>query len=160
MVAKFYNCTRDERYVFKICSSDQTNTEPVNVEILTDQNNVTHPTIRVQTGRLGRATNYVWLRDFKRFYYVRSWTADHGYVTLNLECDVLMSFRRELMDTEVQVKRNEFNKNVYIPDDNIQMLAPTRVKIKKRGWTSPFKKTDNIFYLAMVSGQGANNGGE
>ena len=157
MVAKFYNCTRDERYVFKLKSSDQTNTEPVNVEILTDQNNVVRPTIRVQTGRLGKATNYVWLQDFKRFYYVKNWTADHGYITLDLEVDVLMSFRHELMSTSVMVARNEKQKNVYIMDNNIKLLAPTATKVLKDGWTSPFSKTSSYFYLAVVSSQGADN---
>ena len=152
MVAKFYNCTRDERYVQKLKSSDQTNTEPVNVEILTDQNNVVRPTIRVQTGRLGRATNYVWLRDFKRFYYIRSWTADNGYITMNLEVDVLMSFKKELMSSDVMIKRNEFNNNNYLIDDNLQISTPTRVKIKE--FPKGFDKSKQIFYLAVVSGQG------
>ena len=157
MVAKFYNCTKDERYVFKVSAADMQS--QVNIEII-QPSNVTRPRIRVASGILTQSVNYVWIRDFKRFYYVKSWTAELGYVTLDLEVDVLMSFRRELMDTPVQVKRNEFLSNAYIPDDNIQMLAPTRLKIKK-GWKSPFKKEDNIFYLALVSSQGAdNNGGE
>ena len=155
MVAKFYNCTRDDRYVFKITSTDQTNTEPVDVEILTDRNNVVRPTIRISTGRLGKATNYVWLKDFKRFYYIRSWTADNGYVTLNLEVDVLMSFRRELMDSDVMIRRNEFKRNNYLNDDNLKVYAPDRVKVIE--FENGFEASKQIFYFALVSGQGANN---
>lgn len=153
MVAKFYNCIRDDRYVFKIKSSDQTNTEPVNVEILTPANNVTRPTIRVQSGRLGKSTNYCWLKDLKRFYYIRSWSMENGYIKLELEVDVLMTYRHELMKQNVMVKRNEFKYNTYLPDDRMKINAPTRVKTDY--FDQGFDSDKQIFYLAIVSGQGA-----
>ena len=156
MIAKFYNCIRDERYVQKVKVSDQQGTD-VNVEILTDNNNVVRPTIRISSGILNQSVNYVWLKDFKRFYYIRNWTADNGYITLDLEVDVLMSFKRELMNSPAMVARNEKSSNKYITDDNIKMLAPTATKVLKDGWTSPFSKTTSYFYLAVVSSQGADN---
>lgn len=153
MQAKFYNCVKDERYIFKLQASDQTNTEPVEVEMLTDRNNVVNPIIRLSTGRIGRSTNYVWLKDLKRFYYIRSWTMDNGYITLNLEVDVLMSYRRELMDSHAMIKRNEFSYSSYLPDEKLKVYAPSRVKIDN--FNSPFDSTKQIFYLALVSGQGA-----
>lgn len=153
MQAKFYNCVKDERYIFKLQASDQTNTEPVEVEMLTDRNNVVNPIIRLSTGRIGRSTNYVWLKDLKRFYYIRSWNMDNGYITLNLEVDVLMSYRRELMDSHAMIKRNEFSYSSYLPDEKLKVYAPSRVKIDN--FNSPFDSTKQIFYLALVSGQGA-----
>ena len=105
MLAKFYNCTRDEKYVFKVKASDQTNTEPVNVEILTPATNVVRPTIRLQTGRIGGHTNYVYLSDLQRFYFIRSWNMDNGYITCELEVDPKMSWRQGLMNTETMIKR-------------------------------------------------------
>ena len=63
MQARFYNMIRDDRHIFKVKESDQTNTEPVDIQMLSDKNNVTRPIIRVQTGRLGRSTNYVYLSE-------------------------------------------------------------------------------------------------
>lgn len=154
MIAKFYNCIRDERYVQKICAEDQTNDDPVNVEMLTDSNNVTHPIIRLSTGKIGKSTNYVWLKDLKRFYYIRNWTMDNGYITLNLEVDVLMSFKKELLSSRVMIKRNEFKYNSYLTDPSLQVNAPTRVKI--HNFEKGFDETKNIFYLATVGGQGIN----
>lgn len=160
MQAKFYNCKRDERYVYKIRGADQTNTEPVDVEILTPANNVVRPQIRLSTGRLGNKTNYVWLEDLMRFYYIRSWTMENGYITMDLEVDVLMSFRHSLMDCKAMIKRNEFSQNAYIRDEKVKILEPTRLKIAT--WDSPFDKNGNYFYLALVSNTGADNtlGGE
>ena len=153
MQAKFYNCVKDERYIFKLQASDQTNTDPVNIEVLTPSENVTHPKIRVATGRLGKATNYVWISELKRFYYIRNWEMNNGCITMDLEIDVLMSYRRELMDSHAMIKRNEFSYSSYLPDEKLKVYAPSRVKINN--FKSPFDSTKQIFYLALVSGQGA-----
>ena len=166
MNAKFYNCKRDERYVYKVCADDQTNTEPVDVQILTPANNVIRPQIRLSTGRIGNHTNYVYLSDLNRFYYIKSWTMDNGYITMDLEVDVLMSFRKYLMECPAMIKRNEMHHNRYIPDEQRKIFAATKVKIygdgssTGSGWTTPFKRSSNIFYLAVVSSQGADSGGE
>lgn len=153
MKAKFYNCTRDERYVFKLQASDQTNTEDIYIEVLTPSENVISPKIRVQTGRIGKATNYVWISELKRFYYIRDWEMNNGYITMNLQIDVLMSYSKELMSSHCMIKRNEFSYSSYLPDDKLKIYAPSRVKIDK--FKSPFSKDKQIFYLALVSGQGA-----
>ena len=159
MLAKFYNCQRDERYVFKIQASDQTNTEPVDIQMLTDNNNVTRPIIRVQTGRLGKKTNYVWLADLERFYFIRSWSMENGYINMHLEVDVLQTYGHQLMDSKAMVARNEFKKNAYIPDGNIKLLAPTMSKINS-DWKTPFNDSNSFFYLAVVSSHGAESEGE
>lgn len=157
MLAKFYDCKRDERYVYKLIASDQTNTEAVDVEILTPENNVVHPVIRLQTGRLGKKTNYVWLSDLNRFYYIKSWNMDNGYVTCDLECDVLMTYRRDLEDATANIKRNEMERNVYLNDENLKLYAPTRVKTIK--FETGFPENNPQFYLAVTSAEGASGGG-
>lgn len=157
MQAKFYDCDRDERYVYKVTASEQTNTEPVDVQILTPENNVTHPVIRLQTGRIGNKTNYVWLSDLNRFYYIRSWTMDNGYITAELECDVLMTYRRDLEDAEANIKRNEKERNTYLNDENLKLYAPTRIKTIK--FENGFPENNPQFYLAVTSAEGASGGG-
>lgn len=166
MQAKFYNCTRDERYVYKLKESDQTNTESVSVEMLTPANNVTHPQIRLQSGRIGRSTNYVWLEDLKRFYYIRSWNMENGYITCDLEVDVLMTYRTELASSNVMIKRVEnymvknsqgqwvwkfprsAKPNYYLPDSEMKFNAYTNVRVKN--FPSGFNKTAQSFFLAIA----------
>ena len=156
MLAKFYDCKRDERYVYKLTAADQTNTENVDVQILTPENDVVHPVIRLQTGRLGKHTNYVWLSDLNRFYYIKSWTMDNGYVTCTLEVDVLMTYRRDLEDATANIKRNEKKRNAYLNDENLKLYAPTRIKTIR--FENGFPENDPQFYLAVTSSEGASGG--
>lgn len=155
MNAKFYNCKRDERYVFKIQDSDQTNTDLVTIDIL-DPTEVVRPRIKVKTGRLGNQTNYCYINELDRFYYIRNWTMENGYVILDLEVDVLMTYRKELMNSDVCVARNEKQFNYYLNDDNLKTYAPTRVKTIE--FENGFTDTPN-FYLAVTSAEGAEGGG-
>lgn len=158
MVAKFYHCTVDERYVYKLLASDMTNSDEAYIEVL-NPTDIIRPRIKVSTGRLGQYTNYFWIKELDRFYYIRNISMENGFSIINGEEDFRMSFRTGLAKKAAMIARIESDVNVYIPDDNIKMLAPTKVKIKKDGWTSPFNKTNNIFYLALVSSQGSDNGG-
>ena len=163
MQAKFYNMIRDDRHVFKLKASDQTNTDAVDVQMLSDANNVTRPIIRVQTGRLGRSTNYVWLSELKRFYYIRSWTMDNGYSTMELEIDVLMTYRKELVNSTVIVARcdNWWNNatgnwqfphaptgNYYLHDDKMKFNSYENVRTLE--FSSGFNKDKQEFFLAIA----------
>lgn len=163
MLAKFYNCIRDERHVFKLKASDQTNTEPVYIEVLTPAENVVRPRIKVQTGRLGKATNYVWISELKRFYYIRNWEMNNGYITMDLEVDVLMSYRRELMNSEIMAARvdNYIDRstgswhwprapkpNYYIRDERLKFNSYENVRTKV--FDGGFNKNTQSFFLAIA----------
>ena len=157
MHAKFYHCTVDDRYVYKLLASDQTNTDQAYIEVL-EPTDIIRPKLRISTGRLGQYTNYLWIQELDRFYYIRNITMENGYTIIDCEEDVLMTFRTGIAKKGAMISRSETNVNVYIPDENMKLLAPTRLKIKK--WETPFHATSNYFYLALVSSQGADNGGE
>lgn len=154
MHAKFYHCTVDERYVYKLLASDQTNTDQAYIEVL-EPTDIIRPKLRISTGRLGQYTNYLWIQELDRFYYIRNITMENGYTIIDCEEDVLMTFRNGLANKGAMIRRNEVNYNNYLNDPKLQVNAPTRVKIVKDGWSSPFSSDKNIFYLALVSGQGA-----
>ena len=54
------------------------------------------------------------------------------------------------------VKRNEFKYNTYLPDETLKVNAPTRVKTDY--FDKGFDSSKQVFYLALVSGQGAEGG--
>ena len=163
MKAKFYNCVRDERYVFKIKASDQTNTEEVDIEITSPAENVVRPRIKVQSGRIGKATNYVWISELKRFYYVRNWEMNNGYITMNLEVDVLMSYRKELVDSKAMIKRTDnwidkdtgtwhwpkaTKPNFFLPDERMKFNAYDNIRTLE--FKSGFSKNTQSFFLAIA----------
>lgn len=166
MVAKFYNCTRDDRYMYKVRAADQTNTDPVTVEMLTADNNVIKPIIRVNTGRIGNHTNYVWLADLDRFYYIDSWTMENGYVTLHLSIDLRMSWKQGILNSETMVKRvdnymyydRDGNKvwkypqgakpNYYIRDEQMKFNSFNNVRVVEFG--KGFNDEAQEFFLAIA----------
>lgn len=163
MIAKFYNCIRDERHVFKLKASDQTNTEEVHIEVITPSENVIRPKIKVQTGRIGKSTNYVWISELKRFYYIRNWEMNNGYITMDLEVDVLMSYRYELMNSHVMVARcdNWVDRetgewhwkyapkgNYYLHDDKMKFNSYENVRTIE--FENGFNKTTQSFFLAIA----------
>lgn len=158
MRAKFYNCERDEKYVFKLSPAEELNHTPIDIEILTPGNNVVKPTLRLQSGRLADKPNFVYIYDLKRFYYILTWDMENGYITAKLECDVLMSWRKPLMDTEVLIQRNEKKRNAYLVDDQLKTYAPTRVKTIP--FENGFPENDPQFYLAVTSAEGSGGGGD
>lgn len=157
MHAKFYHCTVDERYVYKLLASDQTNTDLAYIEIL-EPTDIIRPKIRLSTGRIGQYTNYLWIQELDRFYYIRNIGMENGFTVITCEEDVRMTFRTGLAKKQAMIMRSETNKNAYIQDDNMKLLAPTRVKILSDGWMSPFANDTSYFYLALVSSQGAEGG--
>lgn len=157
MHAKFYHCTVDERYVYKLLASDQTNTDQAYIEVL-EPTDIIRPRLRISTGRLGQYTNYLWIQELDRFYYIRNISMENGYTVIQCEEDVRMTFRKGLAKKAAMIARSETLKNVYLKDDNIKLLAPTATKVLKDGWSSPFDNTSSYFYLAVVSSQGAEGG--
>lgn len=157
MVAKFYHCTVDDRYVYKLLASDQTNTDLAYVEVL-EPTDIIRPKIKLSTGRLGKYTNYVWIKELGRFYYIRNIVMENGCSIIECEEDIRMTFRTGLSKKAAMIARSETLKNVYLKDDNIKLLAPTATKVLKDGWSSPFDNTTSYFYLAVVSSQGAEGG--
>ena len=158
MLAKFYDCERDEKYVFKLSAAEELNHTPIDIEILMPGNNVVKPTLRLQTGRISNKPNFVYLYDLKRFYYITSWDMENGFITAKLECDVLMSWRHPLMGSEVLVQRNEIKRNTYLVDEELKTYAPTRVKTIR--FENGFPENDPQFYLAITSAEGASGSGD
>ena len=68
------------------------------------------------------ACNYIYIEEFRRFYYVVS----HEVVTGELyyfstHCDVLMSFRDEIRANKAIIKRQENNWNLYLNDGTFKI---------------------------------------
>lgn len=67
--------------------------------------------------------NYVYIPAFNRYYYVTSIaTVSHGLWRVELNCDVLMSFKEKILLLQGVVGRQENDYNPYLIDNEI----PTR----------------------------------
>ena len=91
--------------------------------------------------------NYIYVPDFKRYYFVNDIVALKGYV-YNIECsvDVLMSHKEDILLVRGTVKRAENNANGYIIDSNYQSLCYSNIVTKK----FPNAMNNDTFILLTV----------
>lgn len=154
MIANFYKCTVDKNHVTKVSSSDIVST--ANVEIITPADNILDPILRLSSNKVDNQVNYVYLTDLHRFYYINKWDMENGYITAQLHCDVLASWKTPLLGSEVIVKRNENSYNTYFNDEQMKVYAPKRVKTIE--FQNGFDPNVQAFYLAVTNAEGAEGG--
>ena len=75
--------------------------------------------------------NYVFIEDFNRYYYVNNITSVKQNLTqLDLSCDVLMSFKDDILKQTAIIKKQQENWNLYIDDGSFSAQQNSRVQIK------------------------------
>lgn len=151
MQAKFYNNKSDSRYLNKSIDLKYDN---IPIEVLTPST-VVRPVLKVSSGLIGQNVNYVYVSDLERYYYIRNWTMENGYVTLECEVDVLMSFKNAIKQQNVIVSRQEKNYNLY-QNDPKQHFYNTNATVIKEFPTKPFSMT-NANYILVLNGASVSN---
>lgn len=85
--------------------------------LLKDNVDVYKPIIKIKKPLLNNC-NYVYIEDFKRYYYItnkRSINTD--VIELSLKCDVLMSFKNDILNSKGLIIKSENLINDYINSD-------------------------------------------
>lgn len=100
---------------------------------LKEPTSIQSPTIRLSAGDTNVVKgNYAYIPKFDRFYYVTDVrSVPGGLWELDLKCDVLMSFREEIIDNTVLFNHSEGAYNLYLNDGTLQVDSRPRVKIKR-----------------------------
>lgn len=134
MKATFYENVSDERYLNKKITAKY---EDIPIEVL-NPSNVVRPSLRISSGLIGQSVNYLYIADLERYYYIRNWSMDNGHVTIDCECDVLMSFKNDIKKQNTIVARNEKLFNMYLEDDKIKIQNRTAIRTVRfpSGFTS------------------------
>ena len=74
------------------------------VGALRDASSIIAPSILIQSNPIGY--NYAYIPEFGRYYYIKNITAFRkGAYIVDLKCDVLMSFREEILNMSGVVSR-------------------------------------------------------
>ena len=118
--------------------------------ILKDSTNIVNPTIRIKASDVNVTRgNYGYIPKFKRFYYVnnvRSINADIWEI--DLHCDVLMSFRDDIIEHTVIFNHSESAYNLYLNDGSLQMDSRPKVTWNK----FPNSLTNDGTYVLLLAG--------
>ena len=118
--------------------------------ILKDSTNIVNPTIRIKATDVNVTRgNYGYIPKFKRFYYVnnvRSINADIW--DIDLHCDVLMSFRDDIIEHTVIFNHSESAYNLYLNDGSLQMDSRPKITWNK----FPNSLTNDGTYVLLLAG--------
>lgn len=81
-----------------------------------------------------RDVNYVFIKNFGRYYYVTNMTfLTDGFCKLDLDVDVLMTYKDLIKGSTQLVTRSEKSRNRYIVDNQMPIHSDNAYTIKQSG---------------------------
>lgn len=97
--------------------------------VIKDKTSIINPTIILNASDTNVTRgNYAYIPRFNRFYYVQDVkSVAQDIWEIDLKCDVLMSFRDDIVDQTVIFKRSESAYNLYLNDDRLQIDNRTNI---------------------------------
>jgi len=116
--------------------------------ILKDDTNIKNPTIIISNLTDLKNCNYVYIEEFNRFYYINNITFSQQRYYIECNCDVLMSFRKDILNLKCIIKRQEKKYNLYLNDEKYKAFEYSRIKTIE----FPNGFTKQSFCLAIAGG--------
>ncbi len=144
ITVKLYNIDDDNE---KVNKSLGTATEFTNCTML-ETVDVTKPTVRITTSTNLSHFNYMYIERYGRYYYIeRVETTPTGLWVLYTRCDVLMSYKSQILALRGTVTRSESLYNGYLNDSQYKALAYRKIVTK-----SFPSGVDNDCFILMTVG--------
>lgn len=103
------------------------NQNTFNVEFI-ENSSIINPRLKLSTGTDALKANYLYLKDFNRYYFIDNMIVENGYIIVECSVDVLMSFQKELIECQVVLDRNSSNYDLYLPDNEQSIEARTNIR--------------------------------
>ena len=97
---------------------------------------------------------YCYIPDFERYYFVRDFRYNKANIEIDLECDVLATYRTEITNESHYVLRSASSYNTYLPDT----MYPAQADVDLLGTpiTSPWEQSFNDGCVSFgIVGSGA-----
>lgn len=118
---------------------------------LKEPTSIQSPTIRLSASDTNVVKgNYAYIPKFDRFYYVTDVRSlPGGLWELDLRCDVLMSFREEIVNNTVLFNHSEDKYNLYLNDGTLQIDSRPKLKLKR---FPNHLDTEGTYVLIMAGG--------
>lgn len=146
MNATLYWNKSDKRYLNK----ELEKVKDIDVQFLEDSS-IVDPRLKLSTGSNGIQANYIFVPDLARYYYINNYTVSKGYIILECHVDVLMSYRSEILQNKVILKRNEDwenNCNLYLDDPEFHLMQYLTVQTIE--FSGGFDASKQEFLLTVV----------
>lgn len=142
--AQLYLNMSDERVVNKVI------TAKINYDVFEykDDTDIIRPSIILANDSRIFECNYVYLSDFRRYYYIRNITVSQQRLRLDLECDPLYTYRAYIRECTGVLNRQENVWSGYLQD--AEGFENQYEYTQLKGFTTPFTK--NLHLLMTVAG--------
>lgn len=124
------------------------NTPLAKVGHLIDDSTLINPVITLGYDANIITKNYCYIPDFNRYYFITEQTVSDKEIIVQLKCDVLMSWKNDIKNSNGRITRSGNMGNKYIIDDMVSMGNHFTTQVRKLG--SGFTKSDN--YIMTVGG--------
>ena len=156
MQLTYYNNKSDKRYLNKnieqLALTGHSN--PVNI-VLVDDTDIVTPVFKMSDHDLYMTANYCYVDTLRRYYFIDDITLSEGYAFLHCTVDVLMTYKEEIKQRRVVVKRQENNFNLYQVDDKITLLNYECVKTISFPTDKGFDANKQEFVLCTIGNTSA-----
>lgn len=126
-----------------------------NIEcVLKDPTNIETPSINLTIDEYDyilKNSNYILLNELGRFYFITDVIYNsNNLVTINLECDVLYTFKRDILTSYAYVTKN-VRYNEYYNDGSYQSLE-TKQNSNYKFSSQPFDFSSTDIVLVTIGG--------
>lgn len=118
---------------------------------ITDIINIQSPEILIDFDINAIKKNYVFISDFSRYYFVKSMNIEGNKIRIFLYCDVLMSFKNDILNSEIIARRSSSNYEDYIIDGLIRTTNNTSLHVSRFPYEFIGKPTDN--FIMKIGGK-------
>lgn len=127
MTLKLYNTTSPQRKIYKSLSNETSVTMH-----LKDENDVCNPVVLLRYVQNIDRFNYAYIVELGRYYWIDAITEIPGGVTsLHLKVDVLMTYKPELANTTLMIKRKSKGGSTMITDNCLPLYPYKELKTIK-----------------------------
>lgn len=136
---RFYKC-KDKENIINKTKSD----EIVLRGLLKEPSSIYNPsiTIKMNSDILTENYNYVQIPRFNRFYFIEDIVINDTFMIMSLRCDVLESFKTDILESTQIIDRQENDFDLKIVDNYVVIKPNKKFQVKKFP-LQPFQ-TDNI----------------
>lgn len=128
--------------------------ESVGGRITAPQCDVLNPIFEIDTRNAD--FNYLYCDDnkFKRYYFIdKIEVLRGGKMALHCKVDVLMTYRNDILNSEVIAQRSSTSYNKYVPDNYDFVTAKKRYSFSRLPFTFNTTETSGNHYILTIGGK-------
>lgn len=140
MTSILYNNVSDNREINK----NITEVSTIDLTLYLDTN-VLNPVFKVKT--FNNSGNYLYVPTLNRYYYINNYTLSNQCVYLHCSVDVLMSYKKDILNTTCLISRSENDYNDNIVDTLAPITGDTVYTVKNFGENI---KTTEHFIIGVI----------